>query len=244
MKINLGGKVSRLKKAVYKNQPLNKIVAPVYHATKKSKNFTSGNYWEKRYKKGGNSGAGSYGRLAKFKAEYLNDFVSKNNIKSVIEFGSGDGSQLKLFNFKSYIGLDVSKTSIDLCRDKYSKDKTKSFYLYSPHHFIDNHNLYKSDLGLSLDVIYHLVEDVVFDKYMKDLFSSSTKFVIIYSSNTNDNKNNYAQHVRHRKFTDWVSKNEKNWKLIDTIENKYQAKTNEIDESFADFYVYKNGVNF
>ena len=45
-------------------------------------------YCENRYKKGGTSGAGSYDRTARFKADILNSFVKENNIESVIEFGS------------------------------------------------------------------------------------------------------------------------------------------------------------
>ena len=49
---------------------------------------TSSDYWEQRYKTGGNSGAGSYNRLAEFKANFLNRFVIEHEIRSVIEFGS------------------------------------------------------------------------------------------------------------------------------------------------------------
>ena len=41
-------------------------------------------YWENRYKKSGNSGAGSYGRLAEFKADVINNFIAENKITSVI----------------------------------------------------------------------------------------------------------------------------------------------------------------
>ena len=51
----------------------------------------SGNYWDKRYQKGRDSGEGSYGELALFKAKVLNEFVREKEIRSVIEFGSGDG---------------------------------------------------------------------------------------------------------------------------------------------------------
>ncbi len=231
--------MSNIKKKLYQNIIVKKAGLPVYHTLKRSRSFSSKNYWESRYKKGGNSGAGSYGRLAKFKAQYLNDFAKKNKINNVLELGSGDGSQLKLFDFKNYIGFDVSKSSIDLCLKIYDKDKTKSFFLYDPEYFRDNHKIFKVDLSMSLDVIYHLVEDNVFEKYMKDMFAMSNKFVIIYASNTNDNKKVQAQHVRHRKFTDWVKMNQKNWKLVTSVENKFKVESNEIDESFADFYVYK-----
>src|SRR5690554_228897 len=70
--------------------------------------FNSKNYWERRYKGGGTSGAGSYDHLAKFKAEFLNDFVTENDVKEVVEFGFGDGNQLLLANYPKYIGFDVS----------------------------------------------------------------------------------------------------------------------------------------
>ena len=72
----------------------------------------SAKYWELRYRRGGNSGAGSYNNLAKFKANFLNNFVIENHIKSVIEWGCGDGHQLSLASYPQYIGYDVSKQSI------------------------------------------------------------------------------------------------------------------------------------
>ena len=50
-------------------------------------------YWQRRYQDGQGSGAGSYGQLAQFKAEYLNRFVAEHAIADVIEFGCGDGNQ-------------------------------------------------------------------------------------------------------------------------------------------------------
>ena len=57
--------------------------------------FKSSKYWNERYKHGGNSGDGSYGHLAEYKAEIINDFIEENQIHNIIEFGSGDGNQLK-----------------------------------------------------------------------------------------------------------------------------------------------------
>ena len=55
---------------------------------------SSDQLWEKRYAKGGNSGAGSYGKLAVYKAKVLNEFIeeNKNEVNSVVEFGCGDGN--------------------------------------------------------------------------------------------------------------------------------------------------------
>lgn len=231
--------MSNPKKSIYKQEGLRRVVAPFYRMLGRSRNFNSKAYWEQRYERGGNSGGGSYGRLAVYKAEFLNEFAKNNDVTSVIEFGSGDGAQLKLFNFRRYIGLDVSKTSIGLCIDQYADDKSKSFYVYDPEYFLDNQRLFVGDLTMSLDVIYHLIEDSVFDKYMRDLFAASDKYVIIYASNTDQNARGQAQHVRHRRFSDWVETNQKNWKLIEQAKNKYSLETDPIDGTFADFYVYQ-----
>jgi hypothetical protein len=46
----------------------------------RARRFRSKDYWEKRYAKGETSGAGSYGDLARYKAEIVNAFVEENNI--------------------------------------------------------------------------------------------------------------------------------------------------------------------
>ena len=195
---------------------------------------SSKDYWEKRYSKGGNSGAGSYKNLALFKASIINNFVIQNNINTVIEWGSGDCNQLSLANYKNYIGYDVSQTAINICKKKFNYDKTKTFIHMSDHFTNDR----KADLSISLDVIYHLLEDSVFNLYMQNLFNSSKKYVIIYSSNV-DKK--WEKHVRHRKFTDWIDKYISNeWKIKEYIPNKYPFDIkNQDSTSFSDFYFYE-----
>ena len=53
---------------------------------------------------------------------------------------------------------------------------------------------------LSLDVIYQLVEDEVFERHMRQLFSASHRFVIIYSSNFAQPPDSAEPHVEHREF--------------------------------------------
>ncbi|MDO8657397.1 MAG: hypothetical protein Q7K55_01555 [Candidatus Levybacteria bacterium] len=190
-------------------------------------------YWENRYKSGDNSGAGSYGKVATFKSKIINDFIGKNRVKSILEFGCGDGNQLSLFKVKKYIGLDISRHIIKKCSEKMFTDKTKSFFLYDPKCFIDNQSLFKSDLTLSLEIIFHIIEGDIFNLHMEHLFNSSNKYVIIYSSNKNSAQ---KYHVRHRNFTDWVSKNKPNWKLIKIIRNKFP------DICFSDFYIFKTDL--
>jgi hypothetical protein len=195
--------------------------------------FKSSNYWDQRYKTGGNSGPGSYNRLAEFKANFLNEFVDKNQITSVIEFGSGDGSQLKLARYPKYIGADVSSTAVDMCRSIFAGDPSKTFF---------QSDALKpgtaAELSLSLDVIYHLVEDWVFEAYMGQLFASASRFVIVYSSNMSAPRP--ATHVKHREFTKWVNQNQPAWLLQSTVPNLYPFDpADPVNTSFADFYIFE-----
>ena len=116
----------------------------------------------------------------------------------------------------------------------YKDDETKTFIHSSEYHG------QTADLALSLDVVYHLIEDDVFERYMRDLFASAKRFVIVYSSNFEQSPDVKPSHVRHRKFTDWVSDNCKNARLIETIPNRYPHNEQSPDDtSFADFFVYE-----
>lgn len=197
-------------------------------------NFKSGEYWNERYINGGNSGKGSYNNLAQYKADTINKFLNEHNIKECIEWGCGDGNQLKYFNFEKYIGYDISEKVIDMVREKYQKDKGKNFYCSGAQGFKNDK---KTEFAMSLDVIYHLVEDEVFEKYIKDLFDCSTKFVCIYSSNYDEVE---TLHVRHRNFSHYLEENYTNWELVKYEKNKYPYdKENPDFTSFADFYFYK-----
>jgi hypothetical protein len=194
----------------------------------------SGAFWKNVYRQGGNSGPGSYGHLAEFKAEILNGFVQSKDIRTVIEFGCGDGSQLKLGKYPKYVGVDVAEVSIFRCSTLFAEDATKKFYLADAL----PKDIGKFDLALSLDVIYHLIEDSVFDAYMRRLFSVAQRHVIIYSSDSDDIITP-GTHVRHRKFTRWIAKNAPDWKREGFVANRFPFDEQRPDEtSFADFYFF------
>ena len=192
----------------------------------------SGKYWERRYSSGGNSGVGSYAHFAEFKSEIINNFVEANSIESIIEFGCGDGNQLKYSKYKQYTGFDVSETAVNKCRQEFAGDGNKLFRLSS------SYGGEKAELSLSLDVIFHLVKDSVFNAYMLTLFAAAQKNVIIYSSNHEDVDRRDGVHVRHRCFTAWVEKNAKNWNLQKVVKNRYPYNGDYLTTSFADFYIY------
>jgi hypothetical protein len=216
---------------------LGPIAKQIYRAIapeKTSSQFSSSQYWEERYSRGGNSGSGSYGPLAEFKAETLNKFVQDKGIKSIIELGSGDGAQLELAQYPTYTGIDVSARAIELCRTKFKDDPSKRFIPASSHAAKQA----RAELAMSLDVIYHLVEDAVFDEYMTRLIAAAEKFVCVYSSNFA--RVSSDKHVRHRVFADWMTKSAPAWKLILKVDNPFPEDPGRPDEtSWADFYFYQ-----
>jgi cyclopropane fatty-acyl-phospholipid synthase-like methyltransferase len=200
---------------------------------------SSSSYWEQRYRQGGTSGSGSYGRLAEFKAKTINDFVQRMGIRTVIEFGCGDGAQLALSQYPSYVGIDVAESSIVACRQRFAGDGTKSFYLIGDM----PKNPDRFDLVLSLDVIYHLVEDEIFESYMRSLFAKAGRFVAIYSSNKSEPSD--APHVRHRLFTQWIEIHEPEWRQSGFLPNIYPHNPARIeDTSFADFYFFERLIRY
>ncbi len=197
-----------------------------------SGDFSSADYWDRRYRNRGNSGPGSYNRLALFKAETINAFVAAHAVRSVIEFGSGDGSQLALADYPDYVGVDVSAAIVEETQRRFANDPNKRFIHTSQLGPGD-----RAELSMSLDVIFHLVEDDVFDNYMTRLFAAATRYVVIYSSNF---ERRDARHVRHRRFTDWIERNRPDFRLADTIANPWPEDVRDMDNtSVADFFIYE-----
>lgn len=194
----------------------------------------SSSYWDERYRRSGNSGAGSYGRLADFKAATMNQLIQQYGAKSMVEWGCGDGAQLCRFEVQRYLGIDVSPEAIGLCRRRFANDASRQFMT------LDDANrgpLPKMDLSVSLDVIYHLVEDDTYDTYMGKLFSSAAVAVVVYASNFDERWS--GAHIRHREFTAWVDRHRPDWHLAEHLPNPYPFDPrNERTTSFADFYVF------
>ena len=188
-------------------------------------------YWQARYERGGDSGAGSYGKFAEFKASVLNALFVERGLHSAIEFGCGDGNQLRTLRIDDYLGVDVSSEAIARCRSAFAGVPGRRFMLAS------DYQGERLDVSLSLDVIYHLVEDATYERYMQQLFGAATQCVVVYSSNQ-DVEARDGQHVRQRRFTDWVDAHATGWKLLRHVPNAYPYRGDWRTGSFADFYIY------
>ncbi|QIB75151.1 class I SAM-dependent methyltransferase [Halogeometricum borinquense] len=190
--------------------------------------FDAHDYWERRYARGRTSGPGSRGDHARFKATVINDFLDEHDVESVVEFGCGDGRQVELGEYESYVGYDVSESAVERCRERFADDPTKRFETYDPLSDTPNVN---ADVALSLEVLFHLVDDDVYEASIRHLFDSADRFVLILSSNRDDPVSG-ALHVRHRKFTDDVERWFDAFELVETIPNEFE-------ERVSDFYIYE-----
>ena len=192
--------------------------------------FSSAAYWDARYRAGGTSGAGSAGWLARYKAAVVNGFIAANGIRSMIDAGCGNASQLSLLIPPAgYTGVDVSSAALARCATRHPGRRfvTPDALPAIP----------PAELTLSMDVLYHLIEDEVFAGTMHTLFAWSTRYVMIYSSNIDAAWP--AAHVRHRCFTDHIARTQPAWRLLAFLPNPRPFDPARPEEtSFADFYIF------
>ena len=172
-------------------------------------------FWENRYKSGGDSGLGSYnshlGNLFDFKTNYINNIIQEYKVKTINDFGCGDGNQIKdLRGFDIYKGYDISNEAVQKCSNRYLNNPKYNFYF-------EYKNWTKADLSMSLDVLYHIMEDDIWLLYINDLFKFSNKFVLIYSVDDDTLQNGI--HIKSRNFTTYIKDNFLDYKLLNVSES-------------------------
>jgi SAM-dependent methyltransferase len=214
---------------------IGRLLRRTYRAYSERNWVNSRTYWEQNYINGGNSGPGSYGRLAAAKAEFLNGFVEREGISSVLEIGCGDGNQLSLARYPSYVGADISAYTVDACRERFADDASKRFLVAG------SEPLPVCELAISLDVIFHLVEDETFERYMVDLLEHASRFVVLYTSDSDvfDPYESSPLHVQHRPVGRWMA-TQHDWHFKGRHPNPYPYDERNLHTtSPADFYVYE-----
>ena len=70
--------------------------------------------------------------------------------------------------------------------------------------------------------MFHLVEDDVYDRYMRDLFAAAERFVIVFSPDgALPGGLESAPHVKGREFTRWVELHAPKWRLTHVEPNPF-----------------------
>ncbi|MCP4384284.1 MAG: hypothetical protein GY798_23220 [Hyphomicrobiales bacterium] len=197
--------------------------------------FSSTGYWEDRYKSGGHSCSGSRVVLSKYKVGFLNKFFRNHKIDSVIDLEVGDGQVAQGLRVPGYLGVDLSRSTLDLVKKANEPSMHKRFMLSGD---LEASGI-SSDVTMSIDVIFHLVEGDVDDCHMSTLFDRSTQWVIIHTSNFD--RPGDPSHVRHRCFSAWIHANRKDWGLHQYNPNPHFSppKAKLPDKTFAEFYTFR-----
>lgn len=119
------------------------------------------------------SGTGSLPENTEEYREFLQNFLRKNNIKTVLDAGCGDWQFSKLIDWTgiSYIGIDVVPFLIEENNKKYARENIK-FYKKN----VLESELPKADLIILKDVLQHLSNENIL-KILSKL--EKFKFIII-----------------------------------------------------------------
>lgn len=188
-------------------------------------------YWDRRYRDGRTSGAGSEGTEGAYKADYVSNFCAEHDVTSVIDWGCGDGQVLELIRFPKYIaylGIDASPTIIRKMEQKF----TAPYRFMTVDEYWHTFPIESYRLALSLDVLFHFPDDDDYARYLAHLFGTATQYVMIYSTNYAGGRT--SRHVMRREFTRDVKILHPEWNLI-KIESP-------LADGLASFFVYEKEV--
>ena len=195
----------------------------------------SAQYWDDRYSRGGNSGAGSSGVLGRFKCSMLHALALDLDVKSILDLGVGDGGYLPFPPEIRYTGADVSEGKLANLRSRFEEQGQCQFVPLAELGSLT------ADMTLSIDVTYHLVEEAVFRDHCQVLFEAADRYVVIYSANGDpDPTCTWMPHVKHRRVIDECRERfEGTFRLVRHFENPYPYDRRRPEQtSFASFYLF------
>lgn len=187
------------------------------------------NYWDKRYKNGGDSGKGSIGRHRDWKWHVIEKYAG--SVNHVADIGCGDLSFWNGRDCLDYIGLDLSKVI-------YQKNILKR-----PRWLFFNHNASKynseisGDIVFCLDCLFHILDEFEYKQTISNLCKYSSDWIFIFTWRKNP-------------FTTWKYALNylitKQWKDLfpslmkrKTTDNHYQKY-----RDFSDYYEILNFFGF
>ena len=126
----------------------------------------------------GTSGTGSTLAITREYRAYVEDFIKKHSVKSVVDAGCGDWSFSSAINWgdASYLGIDIASDVIAAVRNQHEKGKIR-FQVGD----ITN-DLPAAELLISKDVLQHLSNELVHKFIKNNLRRGKYKWVIL----TND----------------------------------------------------------
>lgn len=128
-------------------------------------------FWDKHYYEGGTSGPGSIDSYRDWKWKVITGMAGQ--IDDVIDIGCGDLSFWEGKQCKNYTGIDISKVIID---KNIKLRPVWNFIVKSADELVGE---LQAPVVLCLDVLFHIMDEVVYEKIFKNLGHYSSKWIFL-----------------------------------------------------------------
>jgi SAM-dependent methyltransferase len=140
--------------------------------------------WGKNVAGKGTSGTGSTLEITREYRAYVEDFVKKHSVKSVVDAGCGDWSFSSAMDWgnASYLGVDIASDVIAAVRNKHEKGRIK----FQVGDITDE--LPAAELLISKDVLQHLSNELVHKFIRNNLRKGKYKWVILTNDRGHENR--------------------------------------------------------
>ena len=131
----------------------------------------------------GTSGSGSTLEITREYRAYIEDFIRKNRVRSVVDAGCGDWGFSSAIDWgdASYLGVDIASDVIEAVRSKHEKGKIR-FQVGDI-----TEDLPAAELLISKDVLQHLSNGLVQKFIRNNLRKGKYKWVILTNDRGSDN---------------------------------------------------------
>ena len=145
--------------------------------------YTEGT-WGKDVAGKGTSGSGSTLEITGEYRAYVEAFIKKHGVKSVVDAGCGDWSFSSAIDWgdASYLGIDIASDVIAAVRNKHEKGRIK----FQVGDITDE--LPAADLLISKDVLQHLSNELVHKFISNNLRKGKYKWVILTNDRGSENR--------------------------------------------------------
>lgn len=140
--------------------------------------------WDKDVAGKGTSGTGSTVEITREYRVYIEDFMKKHSIKSVVDAGCGDWSFSSAIDWgdASYLGIDIASDVIAAVSNKHEKGRIK----FQVGDITDE--LPAAELLISKDVLQHLSNELVHKFIKNNLRKGKYKWVILTNDRGSENR--------------------------------------------------------
>ena len=140
--------------------------------------------WGRNVAGKGTSGTGSTVEITREYRAYVEDFMKKHSVKSVVDAGCGDWSFSSAMDWgdASYLGVDIASDVIAAVRKKHEKGKIT----FQVGDITDE--LPAADLLISKDVLQHLSNELIHKFIRNNLRKGQYKWVILTNDRGRENR--------------------------------------------------------